>query len=319
MRTMLRTAGWLLLPAAIATPAVAQDFNIIYPIPLVEQRLREEPLTVLTLTGSRKPEDRTQRVTLVYPDSSVMLIKWAKAAPGGSDFNNEPRYEVAAYELQKLFLEGSDYVVPPTVMRAVPVTWFKQYDASASPTFRQAEASVLLVAQYWLSGVTSEDFWEKDRLERDSVYARHLADFNILTYLIRHNDSNTGNFLISQNAGDPRVFSVDNGLAFRSERSNRGFYWRDLRVDRLPAATVARLRSITRAQLEAQLETLAQFEVRDDRLMAVPVQASTDRNRGVRMKDGTLQLGLTRGEVGDVMDRIESLLKKVDEGKITTF
>jgi hypothetical protein len=115
------------------------------------------------------------------------------------------------------------------------------------------------------------------------------------------------------------VFSVDNGLAFRSERSNRGFYWRDLRVDRLPRATVDRLRAITRAQLDQRLETLAQYEVRGDQLVAVPAAASIDRNRGVRMKGGTLQLGLTNGEVGDVMGRIESLLKRVDDGKITTF
>jgi hypothetical protein len=203
-------------------------------------------------------------------------------------------------------------------MRAVPLDWLRQHDPIASPTFREAE-SVLLVVQYWLSGVTPDDFWEKDRLERDSVYARHLADFNILTYLIRHNDSNTGNFLISQNVSDPRVFSVDNGLAFRSERSNRGFYWRDLRVDRLPRATVDRLRTITREQLEQRLATLAQYEVRDDRLVAVAAGESTDRNRGVRMKNGILQLGLTNGEIGDVMGRIESLLKRVDEGKITTF
>jgi hypothetical protein len=315
---MLRTYVRLLLPLVVVSPAAAQDFNIIYPIPVVERRMRDEPLTVLTLTGSRMPDDRTQRVTLVYPDSSVMLIKWAKSAPGGSDFNNEPRYEVAAYEIQKMFLDEPDYVVPPTVMRAVPLDWLRQHDPIASPTFREAE-SVLLVVQYWLSGVTPDDFWEKDRLERDSVYARHLADFNILTYLIRHNDSNTGNFLISQNVSDPRVFSVDNGLAFRSERSNRGFYWRDLRVDRLPRATVDRLRTITREQLEQRLATLAQYEVRDDRLVAVAAGESTDRNRGVRMKNGILQLGLTNGEIGDVMGRIESLLKRVDEGKITTF
>jgi hypothetical protein len=57
---------------------------------------------------------------------------------------------------------------------------------------------------------------------------------NILSYLIEHKDSNVGNFLISKDATNPRVFAVDNSYAFGSPESDRGHDWRFIRVKRLP-------------------------------------------------------------------------------------
>jgi hypothetical protein len=61
-----------------------------------------------------------QRAALEFADSLIILAKWARAAPGGDTFNNALRYELAAYAIQELFLDQPDYVVPPTVARAVP-------------------------------------------------------------------------------------------------------------------------------------------------------------------------------------------------------
>src|SRR5687767_8866029 len=102
-----------------SAPAVAQDGNILFPAATVEMMLRNEPFQIIDRRGSRFESDRTQRVALSFNDSTVLLVKWAKAAPGASTFNNEPRYELAAYELQKLFLPEAEYVVPPTVSRVV--------------------------------------------------------------------------------------------------------------------------------------------------------------------------------------------------------
>jgi hypothetical protein len=247
----------------------------------------------------------------------VLLAKLAKAAPGASTFNNEPRYEQAAFVVQKLFLGPDEYVVPPTVIRVVPTDWLRQYDETAVPTFGGTEETVILL-QYWLMQVTDERVWDRDRLESDTVYARHIANLNILTYLIRHNDANEGNFLISTYEDDPRVFSVDNGLAFRSEASNRGYEWRNMRVKRLPHATVERLRAMTAGDLEA-LGVLAQFERRGPLLVPVPAGANLDAGRGVRNRDGVVQFGLTGREIADVASRLRNLLKDVDEGKLTVF
>ncbi|MGH7504423.1 MAG: hypothetical protein ACRELX_02180 [Longimicrobiales bacterium] len=313
-----------LLPMVLATSALpahagTQTGNILMPVDTIERRLRQDTLLIRDWRGSRMEQDRTQRVLLAYPDSSVMLVKWAKAVPGGSAFNNEPRYELAAYEIQKLFLGEPEYVVPPTVARAVPLVFVNQYDASARATFDDAPGSVLVVLQYWLFAVTNENFWDEKRFERDTVYARHLANMNVLTHLIRHGDENTGNFLIALDSIRPRLFSVDNGVSFRSEVSDRGYAWRNLRVDRLPHATVERLRAVTEAELSQRLGVLVQFEVRNGMLIAVEPTANLDDDRGIRRRDGLVQIGLTRAEIHDVYRRLERLLERVDEGRITTF
>ena len=63
----------LLLAAIRPLPVAAQDGNVLFPITLIEKRLISDTMVVLDARGSRAQGDRTQRVVLTYPDSSVML------------------------------------------------------------------------------------------------------------------------------------------------------------------------------------------------------------------------------------------------------
>jgi hypothetical protein len=310
-------AAALLVLAAVA-PARAQDANYIRPIPEIESRLRDGEMSIIDFRGSRMQNDRTQRMTVQFPDSVVMVVQLAKAPYGGATFNNEPRYELAAYRIQELFLDPTDYVVPPTVVRSLPVDFLKPFDSNVSPTFDKTN-SVVAVLQYWLLAVTPEKFYDKDRAKTDTTYARYLGNFNILTYLIRHSDSNQGNFLISQSPTKPRVFSVDNGVAFESQVSDRGFEWRNMRVDRIPAGTVERLRAITPEMLREKLGVLVQFANRNGQLIAEPPGANMDDGRGVRHSDTMVQFGLTSREIRGVEDRLRRLLEDVDKGKLKVF
>jgi hypothetical protein len=303
-----------------AAALAAQDANIYVAVSKVEQRMRDEPLVILSNADTRFLGDRTQRVTLNYADEDggPMQVKWAQAPRNGSAFNNEPRYEIGAYELQKLFLDEPNYVVPPTVGRAVPLAWIRQYDPEAQPTFGGIE-SVILVVQYWLNRVSPDNYYDRARFDADSVYARHFADFNLLTDLIEHRDMNSGNYLISTDPVSLRVFSVDNGVAFRSEPSDRGEEFKNLRVDRLPHATVERLRRITEEELHQRLGVLLQYEVRDGQLVAVPPGANLSDGRGVRREGTVVQFGLTRAEIRDVWNRIRDVLGRVDSGRIKVF
>ncbi|UCC48521.1 MAG: hypothetical protein JSV41_13850 [Gemmatimonadota bacterium] len=307
-----------LLLALLGSPveAYGQYENISLPVQTIERHLRYEEFEVVRITDTRFEGDRTQHAALRFSDGLVMLIKWAAAPRGGDAFNNRPRFEIAAYEIQKLFLNEEDYVVPPAVARAIPL---ERYPAQypPEPTFSET-ASVLVVAQYWLSEVTSENVYDKARLESDSVYARHLGNLNILTYLIRHADANKGNFLVSTDSGSPRVFAVDNGVAF-GDRSDRPDDWRKMRVDSLPRGTVERLRGISEEDLHRALGVLVQYEIRDGQLIEVPPTQNLRPNRGVRREDGLIQLGLTAGEIRAVYRRLEDLLEEIDSGKIETF
>lgn len=304
---------------ALPTALPAQIPNVHLPVDSLEYLLARAPFDYPEeLPGMRFPEDRTKRVTLGFEDGTAVLVKWAPAPEGGEEFNNNPRYEIAAYELQKLFLEESEYVVPPTVPRMVPLSWYRTVEDDVDATFDVGE-SVLVVLQYMLYRVTDENVFDRDRLEMDPVYARHWANANLFTFLIWHSDSNEGNLLISTNASNPRIFAVDNGLSFRSADSNRGTRWRVLQVDRFPAETVERLRTVTEEELHRRLGVLAQWELEDGELVRVEPGENWRRRRGIREREVGVQIGLTDLEISDVWDRIRSFLNSVDRGRMETF
>lgn len=316
MRTLLRAALAALL---LSAPAAAQDANITLPVDSIERLLGHEPFSLVAIEDTRWPGDRTQRAALRFRDGTVVGVKWARAAPGGWELNNQPRYELAAYRLQTLFLDPPDYVVPPTALRAVPLAVYRRLEPAAPATFEGVESVVVLI-QYWLSQVSADGVLDPARLCRDSVYARHFADLNVLTYLIRHADENVGNVLVSTAGAGARVFAVDNGVAFASPDSPRGTRWSELLVDRLPAATVARLRALTEQRLRDALGVLAEFRVdAHGRLERVEPGAKRRWHLGVDYADGVVQFGLTEREVLGVHTRLRALLAKVDAGEITPF
>ena len=316
---MLRASRLLVTALLLAAPARAQDIHVLHRVDSLESWLRHRPFEIIDFRGSRGEGDRTQRAAIQFPDNLVILVKWARAAPGGEVFNNVPRYELAAYELQKLFLDEPDHVVPPTVARTVPLDWYREkIGPEAEATFDDT-ASVLVVLQYWLNQVTVLAEPDLERFQADTAYARHLGNLNILTFLIRHSDSNVGNFLVSLDDTNPRAFAVDNGVAFGRAESQRGTAWREIRLPALPGATVERLRGITRDDLERALGVLVQYEVRDEALVPVPAGESLRRYDGVRHHGNVIQLGLTSDEITQTWDRLERLLRDVDRGRVRTF
>lgn len=317
-----RVLSSLLAAAAVllaAPPAAGQDSNILLPVAEIEEMLESGTFEVASFRDMRAEGDRTQLASLAFDEGPVVNTKWALAPHGGETFNNVPRYEVAAYEIQKLFLDESEYVVPPTVIRSFPLDWVRTLKPDAERTFPGTN-SVLVVIQYMLWNIRDEAVWDRERLQEDEAYARHVGNLNVLTYLIRHSDSNPGNFLISEDPENPRVFAVDNGVTFYSEASDRGTFWRKLRVDRIPASTAERLRAITPADLQRALGVVAQFEIGPDGTLTraeptLPIQEGV----GIRRVGNTVQFGLTVRELRAVHSRLERLVKDLDEGRIDTF
>jgi hypothetical protein len=244
-------------------------------------------------------------------------VKLRKAEPGANSFNNVPRYDLAAYELQKFFLDPAEYVVPPTNLRMVALADFARFSPEVHATFPTAD-QVVAVVQYWLSDIkVIADVYDPARFAADPVYARHIGQLNVLTYLIRHGDSNLGNFLIGNAEKGARVFSIDHGVAFASEESDRGDAWRDMRVTQLPADTVERLRKITPELLTERLGVLAQWQLKDGNYVAVVKGEIMSRFHGVRRSGDDLQMGLNRSEIRSVYGLLKDLLERIDAGEIT--
>jgi len=307
-------AGW-------AATAGAVDANVPRPVHEVEAELADAPFKIASAEISRPKAkgDITLKAEISFAGGPPYRVKLRRAEPGAEDFNNRPRYDAAAYRLQTLFLDPADYVVPPTALRFMPVAQLLPYAPQARPTFRGSD-EVMVVLQYWLQQVqVVADVYDPAKFATDPGYARHVGQLNVFTYLIEHGDANVGNFLLSREPVAPRLFSVDNGVAFAFNESDRSDAWKQLRVDRLPADTLGRLRQLTRQDLHRTLGVLAEWKLVDGHWIAVAPGDNLGPLRGVRLEGDTLQLGLTKLEIDRIDRRREQLLKLVDSGKVGTF
>ena len=319
MRKIRRAVLGLLV--LITATAWAQDTNITLPVAELERMLAEDPIQIVSGQKSRPkaPGDITLKADVSFGGRKPFRVKLRRSEPGAEAFNNVPRYDLAAYAIQQLLMDPNEYVMPPTALRMIPVEDFKrQYfdPAAVKPTFKGAD-EVLCVVQYWLQDVTNPpDILDKSRFDTDPVYARHIGQLNVFTYLIEHRDSNQGNFLISKAEQGPRVFSIDHGVAFASLDSDRGTDWLELRVDRFPKDTIERVRRLTKDELTAKLAVLGQWKLQDGHYVPVTPGKIMGSNRGVRIKDGVVQMGLTREEISGVASQVKRLLNQVDRGKV---
>ena len=309
----------LVVALLLVATAAAQDANIKQPVEDLERLLAAEPLEITHAEISRPNAkgDITLKADVSFGGAAPLRVKLRKAEPGANTFNNVPRYDLAAYELQKLFLDPPEYVVPPTALRMVPLGEFAKYSPGVKRTFPGAD-QVVAVVQYWLSDIKSiEDVFDAARFAADPVYARHIGQLNVLTYLIRHGDSNRGNFLISNAEAGARVFSIDHGVAFASEESDRGELWKDMRVNRVPADTIERLRRVTPKLLTERLAVLAQWQLKDGSYVPVANGENLSQGNGVRREGNDLQMGLSKSEISSVYRLLTKLLERVDRGEIT--
>lgn len=317
-----RVVEAIVAAVALASPVLAHHRHFALPPPELERMLGSEPLRIVKAEISRPKAqgDITLKAEVAFGTRAPMRIKLRRAEPGADTFNNVPRYDLAAYELQKLLMDPAEYVVPPTAIRMVPLAELRPWAPAARPTFRDDSDDVVCVLQYWLQDVVATaDVLDEALFASDPVYARHVGQLNVFTYLIRHGDSNVGNFLISAESKGERVFAIDNGVAFASEESDRGDLWRRMRVKRLPADVIARLRKLTEADLTARLGVVAQWQLTGGHYAAVAPGPNLSPNSGVRRDGATLQMGLTRREISGVWDRARQLLKMIDGQEIVAF
>ena len=208
----------------------------------------------------------------------------------------------AEYLLRHLFTEG-------------------ELDRNAPVANLSGTRCVLGTLVVWLEEVTvPEKLFEEERFASDARYAYHMANMNLLTYLIEHEDGRQGNFLVSEIESDRRVFSVDNGVSFGAKMKN--FFvlnWHKIRVPALRRETIERLRRVTPEQIEA-LGVLTELRADDlGVLRPVPFSANAKPRKGARPEPGWIQLGLSSREIKKLRKRIERLLVQVDGGRQPVF
>jgi hypothetical protein len=283
-------------------------------------------------TSGGKQQARVLTLRSLGPRSVVFHAKWR--AHLTTTTRNSPRFELAAYAVQKLFLAPREYVVPPTAPYCFPLEAYRDnVDEDASETFPQS-GCVYGVLSYWLEDVTTVydanlEGWFHGRyrhlldpnlFERDSAYRDSIARVNLLTYAIGHRDTHGHNFVIARNETQPvtyTVYSVDNSKSFTLAQNPRiapKFNWSAIHVPSLPRAAIERLRGADLSSLAA----IAVLRPANGHLVATPVD-SPATIAGVDWTGDRLVVGLTEREIAELRMRIDDLLGRVDRDELALY
>ncbi|MEO7327080.1 MAG: hypothetical protein ABI193_00785 [Minicystis sp.] len=303
-------------PAELCGDSSLGEHGLCLPSERIDRLLKTARFEVKAVKGTASGIGGAKVLVLHLPDEALTFrVKWKQSKHGGDGLNNTPRMEIAAYEAQKFFLDPDEYVVPPTVGRCLPKGSFDEPLGSGDWTF-DGVACLYGILSYWIEGVTDEGVYDLPRFARDASYREGLGRMNLFTYLIGHRDTRLSNFIISKDPRSPRTFSIDNGLAFSGLRNPRLLFvdeWNEIIVPSLPRRQIARLRRVTRADLDT-LAVVAQYQLLPDAMVEVPATAPLSTEEGVRRVGDVIQLGLTTEEIDEMEERLHDLIAQVDRG-----
>jgi hypothetical protein len=296
----------------------------------VERRLVSPDLEILGATGTPSGIQGARVLTLRTPGPPAVVLRAKWRAQSTITSKNDPRRELVAYAIQKLYLEPSEYVVPPTAAHCFPLAVYRaRVWGRAQPTVR-AVPCVLGFLSYWLEDVTGlkdagrEGWfdWEDDALDGDlfaenPTYRDSVANMNLLTYLIDHADTHTAQFVIRRDPSAPVVYSVDNSMSFGVKRNTRVRKdWAKIQVPALSGRHVERLR-------QASIDSLASIaELEPDasgRLVPRAPRARAAEADGIRWRDGRLVIGMTAAELDMLRDRVTLLFLAIDRGEVRLY
>lgn len=276
-----------------------------------------------TPSGSQGAKILTLSST-VRGERVVFRVRWRAQSSAG--LINEPRKELAAYAVQKLFLNEQELVAPPTVAICLPLADYRRFEANEPPTFENIDC-VLGFASYWLEGVEdvgaarnsgtlheSAGIWDRQLFETDPVYRSSVSSANVFTYLINHGDAHEKQFMLERTPAGLRTYVVDNSIAFLSIKNPMLIVredWSQLRIPSIPARLVARLKALTVADLRA-LSSIAELEKRDR--MLVPSRPGLEPipsdGHAMSWQGARLRIGLSNQEIELVAARIRELLER---------
>ncbi len=297
------------------------------------EALLSGPLTILgmadTPSGMQGAKVLTLRAHGAWGDS-VIRAKWRPQST--EDLINEPRKELAAYAVQKLFLDESELGAPPTAAYCFEGAEYRRFVPKATPTFDGVDC-VFGFLSYWLEDVKTvsaarrsgllgpgSGIWDGQLFQRDPAYRESVSNSNLLTYLINHGDAHDEQFVIQRTPRGLRAFVVDNSIAFRSIGNPMLLLrqdWSQIQVPALSAKSISRLQRLTPSDLE-RLGNVTEMAVHDGKLMVAPSSEPLKSDGTTMTWTGSrLRIGLTKGEIALVEARAHDLLTRPDLERLT--
>ncbi len=88
-------------------------------------------------------------------------------------------------------------------------------------------------------------------------------------------------------------------------------------MKQLPADAVQRLHQVTLKTLSDRLGVLAQWRLDAGHYVPAALGENINATRGVRQKNGSVQMGLTRSEIDAVYRLLQRLIDQADHGRLT--
>jgi hypothetical protein len=276
-------------------------------------------------------------LTLAVPAQSgerVFRARWR--ALDSESLINDPRKELGAYAVAKLFLEPHEYVVPPTSGHCFPLEAYRAgVEAKAPPSFeKEGVDCVFGILTYWLENVTNPEgareagVWRKDGIldeqlfQSDAAYRKSVSDLNLLTYLIHHGDSHDEQFLLTKDQPSPRVYTVDNSVTFESVKNPMTLFREDWSAIRVPALSERSLERLLGLRTDdwARLNAIETHRKSDGQLLpAAPEAPIGPSDAAVRWVGLGLQIGLTETEIAGVRHRLSELVSRNRRGELRAY
>jgi hypothetical protein len=298
----------------------------------IEQLLDVEP-AILGMADTPTGSQGAKLLTLKANGprgSSVFRAKWRPQS--SADLINEPRKELAAYAVQRLFLADDELVSPPTVAHCFPLEEYRLFAHDEPATFSVADC-VLGFASYWLEDVQSvsaahrdgalgsgEGVWDAARFDRDTLYRESVAKTNLLMFLIKHGDAHDEQFLLELTPKGARAFVVDNSIAFLSIPNPMLLIrkdWSNIQVPWLPKRAIERLRQLTDEDY-ARLGIVAELELKERQLVTPSkLERATSDGTAMSWHGSRLRFGLTSKEIDLVRSQVSTLLARPDLARLT--
>jgi hypothetical protein len=304
----------------------------------VEAMLRAADLTILGSGATGEGIQGAKVLTLALRGSEGRVVFRAKWRPYSVTSSvSQPRNELAAYAIQKLFLDETDYVVPPVAGHCFPLHDYRRVEPDAEPSFPRLRCAFGFLS-YWREDVVSLDtaeeqgWFESERgpfdehlFLRDPVYRSSIGEVNLLTYFIDHDDSHSDQFMLARKPGHTSVTVVDNSMCLLSpwnDKLERDEDWSRFQVPALPRRALERLVRLTDDEI-ATLQVIEQHELRDGLLVSTPgsgAPARGDPSAGMRWATrDRLQVGLTDREIALLRLRRDSLSERASRHEYRLF
>lgn len=293
-------------PAQLCADRKLERDDFCMPVDRLERWMSAPDLRVTHVATAAQGISAPRKLRIVTPEGIAFSVKFKPVPADLDNLNNSPRRELAAYEIQKLFLDEDDYVVPPTMLRCLPIagplTDLEPFDGSGC---------ALGVMAYWVENVGDEEVVSEEEWEEDPTYRDALGKLNVFTVLIGHQDDMGANFVRSLDDDRPRLLSIDNGLSLGAMGVNPFQIftsgWSSVKVVSIPSETAQRLQQLTAKDFDA-LGVVAQLRREGDLWVSVePLDPPFDPAEGVRRREGNIQLGLTAEEITGVHTRAVEL------------